>query len=67
MTPTKNDTTSPRIDRGGSWVSYIGPPWVRAACRSTNVPAYRGRNFGFRTSLPHRQPVTHTRERTHTA
>ena len=56
MTPTKSDTTSPRIDRGGSWVSYIGPPWVRAAYRSTNVPADRSGLIGFRTSLPVRQP-----------
>lgn len=52
MTRTKNtppDTTSPRVRRGGSW--YSGPSWVRAARRGAVMPAYRGRNFGFRTSL----------------
>jgi formylglycine-generating enzyme required for sulfatase activity len=55
MTRTKNDTNAPRVFRDGSW-SSLGPSWVRAASRNTYVPAYRGRNFGFRTSLPVRQP-----------
>ena len=58
MTPTKNDTTSPRVYRvyrGGSWY-YNEPPWVRAASRITDEPAYPVPDVGFRTSLPVRQP-----------
>ena len=55
MTPTENDTNSPRVNRGGSWYND-GPWWVRAPSRVTGVPADRNRGIGFRTSLPARQP-----------
>ena len=50
MTPTENDTTSPRVIRGGGWCSDE-PSWVRAASRYSFVPAYRFGNIGFRTTL----------------
>ena len=55
MTRTKNDTTSPRVVRGGGWFNYDAASWVRAASRSTIVPAIRNSFIGFRTSLPVRQ------------
>jgi formylglycine-generating enzyme required for sulfatase activity len=59
MTRTKNDTDS-RVNRGGGW--HNGEPsWVRAASRDARVPAGRSGDIGFRTSLPVRQPVTHTK------
>lgn len=66
MTPTKNDTNS-RVDRGGGCWNNNAAWWVRPASRYTHEPADRDRHIGFRTSLPSRQPNTHTRERTHTA
>ena len=50
MTRTENDSNSRLIIRGGSWY-YNVPWWVRAPSRDTFEPAYRGRNFGFRTAL----------------
>ena len=55
MTPTKNDTASPRVYHGGGWFDYV-PSWVRPASRNTYEPADRGNFIGFRTSLPARQP-----------
>lgn len=54
MTPTKNDTNSLRVRRGGSWNNFA-PSWLIAASRYTLVPARRYDDFGFRTSLPVRQ------------
>ena len=55
MTPTKNDTTSPRVYHGGSWSLHV-PSWVRAASRRTIVPAFRDNSIGFRTALAGRTP-----------
>ena len=55
MTPTKNDTTSPRVSRGGSLIGNE-PSWLSAASCFTRGPASRGGGLGFRTSLPARQP-----------
>lgn len=49
-TPPKNDTTSCRVIRGGSWGSFV-PSWVRAASRDTDDPAVRSNDIGFRTTL----------------
>ena len=50
MTPTKNGTDSPRVLHGGSWI-LNDPSWVRAASRSSFVPAYRSDHIGFRCAL----------------
>jgi formylglycine-generating enzyme required for sulfatase activity len=54
MTPTKN------VRRGGGW-NHVAPSWMRPASRDTSVPERRHYNIGFRTSLPHRQPIAHTK------
>jgi len=56
MTRTKkNDTTSRRVRRGGSWF-VSDPAWVRAALRYTIAPAYRLDSLGFRCALRGREP-----------
>ena len=65
MTPTKNDTPSPRVVRGGCW-GNDDPSWMRPAFRFTVEPDDREDDMGFRTTLPSRQPNTHTHERTRT-
>ena len=55
MTPTKNDTNSLRVRRGGCWNNNAAS-WVRPASRLTNAPVGRSDNIGFRTTLPVRQP-----------
>ena len=44
--PTGPTSGEPRVQRGGSWVSY--PRCVRVSCRYSVVPAYRGEGLGFR-------------------
>ncbi len=55
MSESKTDTLLRVLHGGGSWLSNV-PSWVRAASRSTDVPADRGFILGFRTHLPVRQP-----------
>ncbi len=51
--PPGESDGSHRVIRGGC--SYDGPRDCRSACRSWNLPAYRGSNLGFRVALS--QPV----------
>ena len=56
MNPTpKPSDTRYRVNRGGSWHSYV-PSWVRAASRGALEPAYRDYNLGFRCALRGREP-----------
>ena len=50
MTRTENDTTSPRVLRGGGW-NGNAPSWLSAASRDSDEPEDRGSRFGFRTAL----------------
>ena len=60
MTPAQKNASDPnRVLHGGSWDSY-GPSWVRAASRSTFVPAYRNDHIGFRCALRGREPLKAT-------
>ena len=52
MNPTD---TRLRVFRGGGWDGHV-PSWVRAASRSTYVPASRIDILGFRCALRGREP-----------
>ena len=47
--PTGPDSGSKRVDRGGSWLSYV--PDHRVSCRGYNSPSYTHVSIGLRLAL----------------
>ena len=56
--PTGPDSGSKRVDRGGSWLSYV--PDHRVSCRGYNSPSYTHVSIGLRLALYLNPPGTET-------